>query len=168
MADFVRVNDSIYSWNSCRFILGLTPYIGVKSLDFADSIDAPLVYAARRDGVPLGTPSGKYAVGDVKLVMLRDSADAWTSELALLAPAFGGLPGDVGVTRFPIVVQVSEVVPSLVGLPIQTSVLETCRIIGQHEAQDEGTGELVTEFTIRALQLTRNGKRLWSAARTLP
>lgn len=161
MTDLFRVNDTILSWNSCVFTIAEAPYNGLKSLDFADGIEAPLVHAGRRDGRPLGTPSGKYSVGDVKLVVLRDTAMALRVALTIL-----GL-GSYGRARFPILCQASEPIPSGVGPPVHDVLIETCRIIGDHDAQDEGTGELVTEFTIRALQLTRNGMRLWDVTKSV-
>jgi hypothetical protein len=166
MTDYLRVNDTLLSWNSCRFIIAVQPYRGIKSLDFSDSLDAPYVYGSRRDGKPIGTTSGKYTPGDIKLVTLRDTADDITTMLTALALTKGGL--SYGDARFPITVQADEIIPSGVGVPVQTAMLETCRVIGVHDAHDEGSGELVTEFTLRALSITRNGKSLWSLARSVP
>jgi hypothetical protein len=167
MTDVLRVNDTIYSWNSCRFSIADMPYIGILSLDFADALDAPYVWGAKRSGRPLGTVSGKYTPQDVKLVTLRDTADDITTMLTALAVTTA-LSSSYGKARFPVLLQVSEELPSGVGLPALTVLLDTCRIVGVHETQDEGTEKLVTEFTIKPLSISRNGKTLWALEDDLP
>lgn len=156
MTDIFRVNDTIFSDNSCTLLIDLDPYNGFKALDFEDSIEAPVQYGTRRDGRPLGTPSGKYVPGMAKLTLLRDSADRFTSYLSVK----GAL--SIGDARFNLTLQVFEPIPSGVGSPLLITMLETCRVLKIKETAGEA---LTTEFDIQPLQLTRNNKRLWSVVR---
>jgi hypothetical protein len=88
--------------------------------------------------------------------MLKDSADAFTDYLTIQ-----GL-GSYGDAEFTLQAQCIEPVA---GSGAITATLETCTIDGKKDAHEEGVDELLTEFEIGCLQLTENGKQLWSLTR---
>lgn len=158
MPDVIRVNHTLYSWPSCSFKIDSQPFEGIVELNYEQKRERKVVYAAKRDGRPLGKTAGKYSVPSLTLKMLRDSADALTTYLSAK-----GL-GSYGDPEFGMMLQVAE--PVVGALPI-TVLMETCTIDGKKDAHAEGIDELVTEFEIGCLQLTENGKRLWSVIRSL-
>jgi hypothetical protein len=159
MTDLLRVNSTILSWTSCMFRFDGIPYNGILEFNYEEKRERKVVHAARRDGRPLGKTAGKYSVPSMSLKMLRDSADKLTDYLTIK-----GL-GSYGDAEFMISVQYVEPVPG--AIPI-TVLCETCTIDGVKDSNAEGTDELATEFEIGCLQLTKNGKRLWSVVRSIP
>lgn len=154
MPDIVRVNDTVYSWNSTLHKIDNAPWTGILEVNWEEKLETKLVYAARRDGTPLGSPSGKYSVDGFTMKMLRDTANAFTDYLCTKTGK-----RQYGRARFNYMLQVSEPLPGLA--PITASA-GTCRVIGKKNAQAEGIDELVTEFSILCLTMTENGKSLWS------
>lgn len=159
MTDKIRVNSTIYSWNSCSFKIDGVPYEGILSLDYAEKRERKIVHAARRQGTPLGKTAGKYSVEPITMTMLRDS---WHQKLKpQLATKGLGSYGDAEFTMF---MQAIEPVPGAVPM---TTVINSCTIDGVKDTQAEGVEELLTELTIGALFLTVNGMPLWSVVRSL-
>lgn len=158
MPDVIRINHTIYSWLSTSYKIDGQPFTGIVELNYEQKRERKVVYAAKKDGRPLGKTAGKYSVPSCSMKMLRDSADALTTYLTAK-----GL-GSYGDAEFGMMVQVAEPVPG--ALPI-TVLMETCTIDGKKDAHAEGIDELVTEFEIGCLQLTENGKRLWSVVRSI-
>ncbi len=157
MTDILRINNTIYSHNSCSFKIDAAPYTGITSFDYEQKRERKIVYGARKSGTPLGWTSGKYTVPPIRLVMLKDSADKLTTFLSLK-----GL-GSYGDAEFNITLQAVE--PGQ--LPI-TVVCDPCCITGKKDTTAEGIEELLTELEIACLKITENGKRLWSLVRELP
>lgn len=151
-----RVNSTVLTWNSCAFKVDLDPFEGILEFDYEQTRERKVVYGMRRDGTPLGKGSGKYSVKNVMLKMLRDSADMLTNYLTVK-----GL-GSYGDAEFTLICEYVE--PGHTPIIV---VVEGCTIDGEKDGNVEGTDELVTEFTIGALSLTKNGKRLWSVQREL-
>lgn len=151
-----RVNDTILSWNSGLVKIDSDPFEGILEIDYEQTRERKVVYGLRRDGTPLGKTSGKYSVKNVMLKMLRDSADALTDYLTAQ-----GL-GSYGDAEFSIQVEYAE--PGSIPIIV---VIDGCTIDGEKDGNTEGTDESTTEFTIGALTLTKNGKRLWSVQREL-
>jgi hypothetical protein len=156
MGDLIRVNNTILSWTSCIFTVDGDPYVGILSFDYEQKRERKVVPGARRDGTPLGKTSGKYSVPTCSLKMLRDSADRLTNYLTLK-----GL-GSYGDAELVFMAQYVE--PEQV--PI-TVVCDGCTIDGEKDSNEEGTDQLMTEFEIGVLTLTKNGKRLWSLQRSI-
>lgn len=157
MTDIIRVNDTIYSWNSCSFKLEGVPYVGVLGFDYEQTRERKVVYAARRDGTPLGKTSGKYAVPSMTIKVLKDTWDLMSTQLTAL-----GL-GSYGDADFVWIAQMVE----LGSLPV-TVVCSGCSITGVKAAHEEGVDELVVELTVTCLSIVENGKALFSLARSLP
>jgi hypothetical protein len=158
MTDIIRINNTIFSWNSCSFrILGI-PFNGILGFDYEQKRERKVVYGMRRDGKPLGKTSGKYSVPSCSLKVLRDTADKITT---LLTPL--GL-GSYGDAEFPITCQYIE---PIIALPI-TVICTGCTIDGEKDSNAEGVEELVTEFEIGCLNITKNGKSLASIVRSIP
>jgi hypothetical protein len=161
MPDVVRVNNTIYSWTSCRFLIDAQPWTGLVSVDYEEKRERKIVYAARQAGIPLGWTSGKYSVPTFSMKFLRDSGNALTDYLTT-----GGLinpgAGSFGDAEWTFMLQTVE--PTVGSIPI-TTVGVPCTIIGSKETHEEGIEELVTEFDIACLSLRHNGKQLWSAVR---
>lgn len=156
MPDVIRINNTIYSWTSCRFLIDGQPWTGVVALDTEQKRERKVVHAARQDGRPLGKTSGKYSVPSTTLKMLKDSADALTTYLTVL-----GL-GSYGDAEFTIMVQAIE--PVIGAVPL-SMILSVCTIDGEKDGHEEGIDELLTEFEVGVLSATKNGKQLWSAIR---
>lgn len=159
MTDIIRVNSTIFSWNSTSMKIALTPYNGIMSIDYEEKRERKVVYGMKRDGKPLGKTSGKYSVPSVSLKMLRTTWEKLSTDLTVL-----GL-GSIGDAEFPMLFQAYEPVLTT-DLP-QTVLFENCTIDGIKHSHAEGTDELTTELEIGCLQLTQNGKRLWSVVRGL-
>jgi hypothetical protein len=156
MTDLVRINDEVLSWNSCLFKFNGIPFTGITSFNYKEKRERALVHGARRDGQPLGMTVGKYSVEEMTLTMLRDSANRLTD---LLTPL--GL-GSYGDASFVMIVQYAE--------PAQpqnlvTVIAQGCRVVSASDANQEGVEALVTEFGIQCMNITKNGKRLWSVVR---
>jgi hypothetical protein len=158
MPDVIRIGHTIYSWTSCVFKIDNQPFTGLVALDYEQKRERVVQYGARPDGRPLGKTAGKYSVPSFSMKMLRDSADALTTYLTLK-----GL-GSYGDAEFTIMVQVIEPV---LGMVPMTTLAESCTIDGEKDGHEEGVDSLLTEFEIGCLQLTKNGKRLWSVQRGL-
>jgi hypothetical protein len=154
MPDITRVNDTIYSWTSTIHKIDNVPWVGIMEVNWEEKIETKLVYAARPDGLPLGTPAGKWSLDGFTMKMLRDTANAFTDYLCTKTGN-----RNYGRARFDYLLQATEPVPGAV--PITASA-QTCRVVGKKNAHAEGIDELVTEFTLMALRFIENGKALWN------
>lgn len=158
MTDIIRINNTILSWHSCSFRIMAIPFNGILEFSYELKRERKVVYGAKRDGKPLGKTSGKYSVPSCSLKMLRDSADTLTT---LLTPL--GL-GSYGDAEFVLTCQYIEPV---IALPI-TVICTGCTIDGEKDSNAEGVDELLTEFEIGCLNITKNGKSLASLIRAIP
>lgn len=151
----VRVNDTIYSWESFSFKIDLMPIGGIVSLNYSDKRERKKVFANRRDGLAVGRTAGKYtADGGIKI--LQEDDDALTDYLQTK-----GL-GSYGDAKFTWTAQFSE--PEVGSFPI--TVVGTSCVIGEgKESYDEGIDENVVEYTLDMMTISRNGKQLWSKIR---
>lgn len=156
MTDVIRLNNTVFSHQSCAWRFDAIPYDGILSFDFEDKRERKIVYGAKRSGRPIGWTAGKYTVPPLKLVMLRDSADRLMTQMTAK-----GL-GSFGDAEFNITLQYIE----LPAPPVTIS-FEPCCITGIKESTAEGIEELTTELEIACLSITRNAKRLWSVVRSL-
>lgn len=156
--DVVRLNKTIYSWESCLFKFDNQPMKGILEVDYEQARDVKIVYAALRSGRPLGMTAGKYSVKAFTMKVLRDTADAFTTYLATKGN------GSYGDPFWSFIAQVSEPVA---GMQPLTASSPFNRIIGKKDAHAEGVDELVTELTIASLWFVENGKTLWSRVRSL-
>lgn len=163
MPDILRVNNTNYSWTSCRFLIDAQPWEGLVSVDYEQKRERKIVYAARQSGTPLGWTSGKYSVPSFTMKFLRDSYNALTDYLSTGGLINPGL-GSYGDAEWSFMLQTVE--PVVGAIPI-TRVGSPCTIIGEKESHEEGIDELVTEVEIACLSMRVNGKQLWSAARQL-
>src|SRR5260221_326541 len=103
MTDIIRVNNTIYSWNSSSFKIDGIPYIGIMSFDYEQKRERSVVYAAKKDGRPLGKTTGKYSVPSCSLKVLKDTWDQLSTQLTLK-----GL-GSFGDAEFVIIAQFVEI-----------------------------------------------------------
>ncbi len=157
MSDLVRINTTIYSWESLLFSVDGIPWNGLNAVDTEQKRERKVVYGMKRDGRPLGKTAGKYSVPTCGFKMLVDSYDELTDFLTVK-----GL-GSYGDAEFTITIQAIEPVA---GIPL-ILVCENCTIDGEKDSYAEGSDELAVEIEIGCLQMTRNGKRLWSVARSI-
>lgn len=161
--NFVRVNRVPYSWHSCAHFFQGLPYKGLRAVSWKETREVKVVYAAQQDGTPLGITAGVYKVENFSFTMLRDSA----ANLMVDLTAFG--VGSYGDAEWNYICQLYEptVPPSL---PIQT-LITGIRIIGVEDKNEQGTDELVTEFTCQPMFLVRTVAgvpvKLWSSVRSL-
>lgn len=131
--------------------------MGITAFDYEQSREREVVYAAKRDGRPLGMTSGKYSVPSMSLKMLRDSWDILSTQLTAT-----GL-GSYGDAEFTFIAQYIE--------PLQLPITVTCvgcRIKGVKPSNEEGTEALMTELDIQCLEILENGKPLASLVRAVP
>lgn len=156
--NIVRINNTLYSWNSTRLTINGDPWTGgLLSIDHAEKRERKLVHGGDPAGRPKGWTSGKYSVATLKMKFLKDSAAALKLELAALGA------GSFGDAEWLFSLQcVEPVLPP--SLPI-TLAGGPCTITDCHETREEGVDELVEEFDIMCLQLLENGVPLWSLAR---
>lgn len=158
MPDIIRVGQTPYSWNSLNFTIADFPYQGLVSFDVEQKRERKVVFGQRRDGTPLGKTAGKYTVPTCNMKMLVDSYDALTTDLSVLGE------GSYGDAEFSIIIQVFE--PDLVTSSLPIVILcEGCTIDGEKDGFEEGVDEALVEVEIGCLQVTKNGKRLWSLKR---
>jgi hypothetical protein len=156
--DFVRVNNTRYSWNSTRSLIDGAPTKGIVAVDYSQKRERKTVYAQQQDGRSMGFTAGKYSVDSFTLKFLKEWSQSFTDMLTGLG---AGCYGDAEWTY---IIQCVE--PVLGAVPIQV-VAGPCVITGKKDSYEEGVDELVDEFEILCLQLTENGKQLWSAVRSL-
>lgn len=156
MSDLIqtRLNTNLYSAASCSWLINAIPYEGITALSYSDKRERALVFASRKDGKPLGVTGGQYQVDSLSITMLRASANQLMLDLTPV-----GL-GSFGNADFPIVATYSEVAAQLRGEQPIVVVINGCRITGVKEGFATGTDALITEFTLMALSLTRNGMSL--------
>lgn len=159
MTDIVRINSTPYSWTSCLFTLDLAPYIGFKDVTYEETRERKLVHVAKRNGKPVGITSGKYQVNGFTFQVLPDTWGIMTDYLTLK-----GL-GSYGDATFAFGAQYIEPVPGAIPM---TTLITGCQVVGVKSAHAEGTDELVKEISCMALDITENGKILWSLARSIP
>lgn len=160
MPDIIRINGTPVSWNSCSLLIDLVPYTGITAFDYGEKRDRKQVYGMRKDGTPMGKTSGKYSVTAPKITFLRST---FNSQFLPQMTALG--LASYGDAEFPVQLSVSE--PDIVGIIPVTVTLGRCTVGEVSESHAEGIDELVTEVTLDAISLTRNGMRLWSVVRGL-
>lgn len=156
MTDILRVNNTVYGWNSHSAKFDGIPYNGLQSVDHEQGRERKVVHGMKRDGTPIGKTSGKYSVRGFTIKMLVGSYDRLTDYLTVK-----GL-GSYGDAEFLVSIQLVE--------PLHKPLLLVwtgCTIDGEKESNAEGTDEAAVDVEIGALSFTRNGKRLWSAVRSL-
>jgi hypothetical protein len=158
MPDVVRVNQTLYSWNSTDHAIDNFPYEGIVGVNYEQTRKRKVVYAARKQGTPLGYTAGKYEVPSFTLKALKDTAEAITDYLTEIGE------GSYGDAVFQYLLGVSE--PDAADAPIKVS-MEYCVVQGKKDVYDEGIDELVTEFDLATLLIVENSKQLWSAVRSL-
>ncbi len=158
MSDILRVNNVIYSWSSHSAKFDGVPYNGILDVKHSQKRERKVVWGMKRNGTPLGKTSGKYSTGGITLKMLADSYDKLTTQMTLK-----GL-GSYGDAEFVFALQLAEPVPG--AIPI-TKIWTGCTIDGEDEGTSEGVDEATVDVEIGALEFTQNGKRLWSATRSL-
>ncbi|MDQ2782608.1 MAG: hypothetical protein M3Y26_08775 [Actinomycetota bacterium] len=156
--DLIRINNTLLSWSSCSFKLDGQGINGISDFAYEQKRERKIVYAAKKNGKPMGRTAGKFSVPSVSMKVLRDTAEFITNYLTLK-----GL-GSYGDAEFTLTAQYIEPVPG--SLPIIV-VLEGCTIDGEKDGNSEGTDELVTEFEIGCLSISKNGKSLASIVRGL-
>lgn len=156
MPDIVRVNNTVYSWNSTLQKIDNSPWTEIVEVGYEQKRERKIVYAGRKDGRPIGWTIGKYSAPTFTLKFTRESAEAFTDYLTSIGK------GSYGDAEFAYMLQIAE--PILGSKPITVSA-PICTVVGKKDAAAEGIDELVTEFEIATLYFIENGKRLWSAQR---
>lgn len=161
MPDFIRVNNTRYSWTSTRHLVDGQPFEGLVAVDYEQKRERKIVYANRQDGTSVGWTSGKYSVPSFKAKFLKESAFAFKATLAaggLISPGLGSY----GDAEWTFMLQCVE--PVVGAIPL-TMLASPCTVIGDRESREEGMDELLVEFDIACLSLIENGIPLWSIAR---
>jgi hypothetical protein len=158
--NLVRVNNTLYSWNSTRLTINGDPFTGgLVAVEHAQKRERKLVHGGSPNGTPKGWTSGKYSVPTLKMKFLKDSAAALKAELAVLGA------GSYGDAEWLFTLACIEPI-----LPPNLPIMLTgnpCVITDVHETREEGIEELVEEFDIMCLELLENGSPLWSVVRSI-
>lgn len=163
LVDFIRVNNTRYSWNSVSHRVDMQRTRGIVAVDYEQKRERKMVYAGNQSGTPLGWTAGKYSVPTFTLRMLKEWANTFTDYLTtggLINPGAGSF-GDAEWTF------TQQVVEPVVGAVPIIMVATPCAVVGKKDVAEEGIDELVTEFEIATMAITENNKRLWSAVREL-
>jgi len=134
----LRINDAVYSWASCSFLIAGAPFVGITSINYSEKRDRKVVHAARKDGVGVGMTSGQYDVDGLSITMLRSSFQRLVEVLSVI-----GL-GSYGDARFPIIISVVE--PRQAGTVLIA--IEGCAITGVKDSNALGSDELTTEVEL--------------------
>lgn len=160
--DKLRLNNTILSWTSTSFLIGTGPYEGITSCSWSHSRKRKKVRAARKDGRSAGRTAGMYEPGEVKTVMLADTWDVLSTELAAL-----GL-GSYGDAEVPMLITSSEPGIPLPGANavLMVSLFECC-VTDVNDARQEGIDELLKEITWDTMLIVENGKFLSSLIRSV-
>jgi len=158
MPDFLRVNNTRYSFASSRTLIQGLPQSGVVAVDYEETRERKIVYSNRQDGTPVGWTSGKYAVKSFKMKILAEDAFLFETYLAGLGA------GSVGDAEFMTGLQLVE--PVLGAIPI-TTVANPCTVTARRMSREEGVEEAVKEYDFTVLQMIEGGFPLWSLVRSL-
>ena len=158
LVDVVRVNNTVWSWGSARFLVDGNATEGMVALDFTDELEPRIIESNVQDGLPLGMSGGRYRVGLFPMTMLSDSAKALKRYLAAKGATQG--IGSYSAT-FDLGIQLvgrdsADYMPS-------TTAIVSCRIVGERTVHEEGIDEALTEFRIGCLGITRDGVSLYNA-----
>lgn len=163
MPDFLRVNNTRYSWLSSRALVDGQPWESLVAVDYEQKRERKIVHSMRQDGTPVGWTSGKYSVPSFKLRMLKEGSAAFEETLAaggLLVPGLGSY----GDAEWTFLLQAVEPVVGAVPLTLAAA---PCAVGGKRETREEGFDELVVEYDVYTLQMIENGIPLWSLVRSL-
>lgn len=157
--DVFRLNDLVISAKSASTLVEEVPYAGILTVDYGDKFDgADLVHNRQKNGAPVGSTYGEYAVDGFKFTVLKDTwAFKMLPQMLALALINGGV--GYGAARFTFVTQWQE------GVIVSTDTLTGCRILGTKDTVAEGGGKAVVEVTCLALILLRNGFGLFDPTR---
>lgn len=159
IVDVVRVNNSIWSYHSARFLIDGNPTEGIVALDFEDELEPRIIESNLQDGLPLGMSGGRYRVGLFPMRMLSDSAVALKRYLATKGTTTEGI-GSYSAT-FDLGVQLAG--RDAADLKPSTTALVSCRIVAEAQELEEGIDEALTEFRVACLGITRDGVSLYNA-----
>lgn len=151
---FTLINGTPFSWTSCSFAIDNTPLgSGVQSLDFADARETKIVYASNKGGKPNGQTAGKYTCEQMSLKVLASLGQSICNTLSI--PGLGSVSAPSAAFIFSMqAIELDGSVPLIM-------VADGCRVVGIKNSQAEGVDELVWEFSIQPLGLTRNGTALY-------
>jgi hypothetical protein len=156
MSDLILLaNGTEYSWPDHIVKINGLRFVGLTAYSYNETRERGTVYAARRDGVPMGSTTGKYKA-EGSLTMLKSSA--------MILKATLGLPalGSYGDARF--VLSVTAVQNPVLGvppLPPIESTLTGCHIIGNQNDFSEGVDPNTVVLPLWIKAVTENGFHLF-------
>lgn len=160
---FVNLNGDIFSWASHELLCEVLKVRGLTGFDFAEKIENEYVRADNQDGTPIGMTYGEYTPDDISLRILRTFNDDFLNFLVALAPQS---LNSYGAARFTLTSKLFE--PSITGIAgASVTTLGQCRIVGKKDTREVGTGALITEYTIKCMNIVENGKTMYDATRGL-
>lgn len=159
LVDAVRIGRTTWGWSSVIFSIDGSPCEGLVSADWEEQLELRVVASNVQDGPPLGMSGGRYQVGRFPIRVLTDTARALKKYLTAKAVASASSSFMQGV--FDASIQLSgldapDALPS-------TTVFSSCRIVGEKRVVEEGTGVVVTEFSIACLAIDSDGSTVFSA-----
>lgn len=95
MPDVLRINNAVFSWNSCSFSIDAQPYTGLTAIKNGQKRERAKVWGMNKSGKPLGRTRGHYEADPVEITFLEDTWDALSTYL--LVKGLGSV-GDAEVT----------------------------------------------------------------------
>ncbi|MBX3204005.1 MAG: hypothetical protein KF764_02990 [Labilithrix sp.] len=155
--ELIRLNGYAYSWASIIFKVNFVPYLGLKSIDFGDSIEEELIYGSNRAGIPIARTAGKYTPGDLTVGALNGTAQTIMESLGLLG---------IGAISKPEVM--CTLTLSEFGKPDTTYTFNRCRMVAPKDSPSEGVEGLTTDLTFKPMWIERNGLTLFDRMRMIP
>lgn len=160
---FSSVNGDVFSWASFSLLVEVARMRGIVGLDYAEKIENEFVHADNQDGTPVGMTYGKYTPDDISLRILRSYVSTFENYLIALAPTS---LNSIGAARFTMTSKLFE--PSITGLAgADVTSLGQCRVMARKNTHEEGTGALITEYTLKCMTIVQNGNVLYDATRGL-
>lgn len=151
MTDLLRVNDQIFSWNSCEFKAMGAPFEGIMSIDFDHSRKRKKVMGMRKSGTPLGRTRGKYEPGAVSFRMLATSFDILTDILTPIGAGSYGSAEWVGT------LSIAEIGDKPLVYLFDRLVIDSDKV-----SAAEGIDEIAVDVTCDVMGISLNGKALYS------
>lgn len=151
MTDTLRVNNNEFSFASCQFKADGAPYEGIYGIKWSQTRKRKKVRGMNRSRKPIARTRGNYEPGPVSFKMLTSSFERLTTQLTVK-----GL-GSYGSAEWTGILTIAEP-----GMAPQIYIFKSLCIDEDSVDVAEGDEPLMTEFTCDVMDITCNGKVLYT------
>jgi len=148
--DYPSINGRAFEGASVKMKVAGSYWRGIQDVAYGDALEPNYVYELG-SVAPIAMTRGQYKPDDVTITILRERADAIRTAISLQ-----GLGGGWGLVPFQIIIHYDE--PN--NVPI-TDVLNGSRVIKASNDAKAGADALVEKWTIKPMNLSRNGLYLY-------